>query len=89
MQQLFITILAMLSVIAPIAAEKMGGMLITQRLRMRFQHFFLMALPVKAAAVELTPTNAVWQKLLAYQRSDDSIARRLRAEPGSRPSCLD
>ena len=78
MQQLIITILAMLSVIAPIAIGKLRRMLITPRLLKLFQHYFLTstyahAIVIKAGS-ERTDAHQFagmpdWEKLLAYARS--------------------
>ncbi|MEJ7807640.1 MAG: hypothetical protein WKG03_17160 [Telluria sp.] len=78
MQQLIITILAMLSVIAPIAIGKLRRMLITPRLLKLFQHYFLTTTYAQAIVIEAGSerTDAHqfagmpdWEKLLAYARS--------------------
>jgi acyl-CoA dehydrogenase len=78
MQQLCITILAMLSVIAPIAIGKLHRMLITPRLLKLFQHIFLTTSPTEAIAIEASRERTDvhqfagmpdWEKLLAYARS--------------------
>lgn len=80
MQQLIITILAMLSVIAPIAIGKLRKMVITPRLLKLFQHMFLTTAQTQtqAIAVDAGSKHADadqfagmpdWEKLLAYARS--------------------
>ena len=78
MQQIIITVMAMLSVIAPIALGKLRRMLITPRLLKLFQHMFLTTSPIQATAPEAGTKRADahqfagapdWKKLLAYARS--------------------
>ena len=75
MQQLIITIIAMLGVIAPIAAGKLLRMMMTPRLLKLFQHTFLTASPIQIPALEASVSradphqfagNPDWRKLLAY-----------------------
>lgn len=80
MQQLFITIVAMLSVIAPIAIGKLRRMLITPRLLKLFRHFFLTSVPAQAATFQASAADAHqfagspdWERLLAYARSGRSF----------------
>ncbi len=77
MQQLIITILALLSVIAPIAIGKLRRMVITPRLLKLFQHMFLTK-HIQAIALEASIARADthqfagmpdWEKLLAFARS--------------------
>ena len=78
MQQIIITVMAMLSVIAPIAMEKARRMLMTPRLLKLFQHVFLTTWATPATALVVSSTRADvhqfagapdWEKLLAYARS--------------------
>ena len=82
MQQLFITIVAMLSVIAPIAIGKLRRMLITPRLLKLFQHAFLTSVPAPAATFHASAGapdahrfagSPDWERLLAYARSGRSF----------------
>ena len=78
MQQLAITIIALLSVIAPIALGKLRRMVITPRLLKLFQHMFLTTTATQAIAIEAGSDRGGvhqfagmpdWEKLLAYARS--------------------
>ena len=76
MQQLIITILAMLSVIAPIAAEKLRKMLMSPRLCRMFQHRLLSGGTNQASTLETARADPDqfagkpdWHNLLAYARS--------------------
>jgi acyl-CoA dehydrogenase len=81
MQQLIITILALLSVIAPIAAGKLRRMVITPRLLKLFQHMFLTgqvpAVVLEAGISRADPDQFAgspdWHKLLAYASSGRSF----------------
>lgn len=82
MQQLFITIVAMLSVIAPIAISKLRRMLITPRLLKLFQHAFLTSVPPHAVGFHASADapnahqfagSPDWERLLAYARSGRSF----------------
>lgn len=74
MQQLIITILAMLSVILPIIVSELRKKVITPRLLTLFQHKFLTSAPQAivpvAGALRAGPDpfagNPDWRKLLAY-----------------------
>ena len=78
MQQLIITILAMLSVIAPIAVGKLRRMVITPRLLKLFQHVFLTIPRIQVTELEESGNrvdpdqfagNPDWHKLLGYASS--------------------
>ena len=78
MQQLIITILAMLSVIAPIAFGKVRRMVMSPRLLKLFQHIFLTTVLNHATALEASAGqadrdqfkgNPDWRKLLGYASS--------------------
>ena len=78
MQQLIITILAMLSVIAPIAVGKLRRMVITPRLLKLFQHIFLTIPRIQVTELEASGNrvdphqfagNPDWRKLLGYASS--------------------
>ena len=78
MQQLIITVIAMLGVLAPIAAGKLLRMLMTPRLLKLFQHRFLTTANTQVANLEegagradphQFAGNPDWHKLLAYGSS--------------------
>ncbi len=77
MQQLIITVIAMLGVIAPVAAGKLLRMLMTPRLLKLFQHTFLTTqLQVSALETSVSRADAHqfagspdWRKLLGYASS--------------------
>lgn len=78
MQQLIITMIAMLGVIAPIAAGKLLRMLMTPRLLNLFKHMFLTTSRAELPALEASVCrvdpdrfagNPDWRKLLAYGSS--------------------
>ena len=82
MQQLIITLIAMLGVIAPIAAGKLLRMLMTPRLLKLFQHTFLTTWQLHVTALEASVTRADphqfagspdWRKLLGYASSGRSF----------------
>jgi len=86
MQQLIITIIAMLGVVAPIVAGKLLRMLMTPRLLKLFKHMFLTTLPVPLPALEASVCRADphrfagypdWRKLLAYGSSGRSFCNLL------------
>ncbi|WP_426212205.1 hypothetical protein [Massilia sp. TWP1-3-3] len=78
MQQLMITVMAMLSVIAPIVLGKVRRMLMTPRLLKLFQHMLWTTSPRPATALDTGADHAdahqfagtpEWENLLAYARS--------------------
>lgn len=82
MQQLIITMMAMLGVIAPIAAGKLLRMLMTPRLLKQFKHLFLTTSRAPLPALEASVCRADphqfagypdWRKLLAYGSSGRSF----------------
>ena len=82
MQQLIITVIAMLGVLAPIAAGKLLRMLMTPRLLKLFQHVFLTTPHLHATVLEASASqvdhhqfngNPDWRKLLAYASSGRSF----------------
>ena len=82
MQQLFITIVAMLSVIVPIAAFKLRRLLITPRLLQRFHVVFASAaaqidLPGRAVQVSGAQLLRVLGTLQAWRRGCDDFLCRL------------
>ncbi len=97
MQQLIITILAMLSVIAPIAAEKLRRMLMTPRLLKQFQHRFLTTVNTQVIALEAGANrvdpdqfagNPDWSALLAYARSGRSFCIAFACRLFPKPAAL-
>lgn len=82
MQQLIITILALLSVILPIIAVKLRRLVITPRLLKLFQHMFLTKSHTKGSVfvpgigqtdVHQFAGSPDWENLLAYARSGRSF----------------
>jgi acyl-CoA dehydrogenase len=82
MQQLIITVIAMMGVMAPIAAGKLLRMLMTPRLLKLFQHQFLTTANTQAVILEEGASradphqfegNPDWHKLLAYASSGRSF----------------
>jgi hypothetical protein len=101
MQQLIITILALLSVIVPIALVKLRKMVITPRLLKLFQHRFMTSahIPVvvpQGVASRIDPHQFAgspdWRKLLAYasagRRFSIAFTCRLFPKFGVRPQDL-
>jgi hypothetical protein len=97
MQQLIITILAMLSVIAPIAAEKLRRMLMTPRLLKQFQHRFLTTANTQVVALEAGANradpdqfagNPDWHTLLSYARSGRSFCIAFACRLFPKPAAL-